>query len=120
MRIAYVVPAHPFDPTEPFVVNEMVEVQEAGHEIVVAALRPGPADTVRHGTYERLRPAVVLPPALCDWRVLGLALLTLLRHPWRVLSTLAGVHRAAGWNPHAQARVLAVTPKALANVWRFR
>lgn len=120
MRIAYVVPTHPFDPTEPFVVNEMVEVQEAGHEIVVAALRPAPAETVQHGTYGRLRPTLILPPALCDWRVLALALGTLLRHPWRVLATLGSAHRAAGWNPYAHTRLLAIAPKALANVRRFR
>ena len=50
MRIAYVVPTYPYDPTEPFVVNEMVEVQEAGHEIVVAPLRPAPATTCRRAT----------------------------------------------------------------------
>ncbi len=120
MRIAYIVPTYPYDPTEPFVVNEMVEVQDAGHEIVVASLRPAAPGAVRHGTYARLRPVLVLAPALCDLRVLAHALSTLLRHPWRVVRTLAVAHRAAGWNPYAQARILAVTPKALANVRRFR
>jgi glycosyltransferase involved in cell wall biosynthesis len=120
MRIAYVVPSWPPDPTEPFVVNEMVEVQEAGHEIVVAALYAGPDSGLRHGTYARLRPSAVLPPALFDLRVLGLALAALVRHPWRVLRALAGLHRAAGTNPYSHARLLAVTPKGLATGWRLR
>ena len=74
MRIAYVLPQWPPDPTEPFVVNEMVEVQEAGHEIVVAALYAGKDAGVRHGTYARLRPSAVLPPALFDLRDVLVAL----------------------------------------------
>jgi glycosyltransferase involved in cell wall biosynthesis len=120
MRIAYVIPSWPPDPTEPFVVNEMVEVQEAGDEIVVAALYQAPPSQLRHGTYERLRPAAVLPPVLFDWRVAGLALLTFLAHPWRVATTLLALHRAAGTNPHSHLRLLAVTPKALATAWRLR
>ena len=120
MRIAYVIPSYPPDPTEPFVVNEMVEVEAAGNEIVVAALYRGDDAGLRHGTYERLRPAAVLPPALFDLRVLGLALLALLRFPGRVLATLAGLHRAAGTNVYSHARLLAVTPKALATGWRLR
>jgi glycosyltransferase involved in cell wall biosynthesis len=120
MRIAYVIPSWPPDPTEPFVVNEMIEVQEAGNEIVVAALYNAPPSQLRHGTFERLRPAAVLPPALFDWRVAGLALLTLVVHPWRVLTTLLALHRAAGTNPHSHLRLLAVTPKALATAWRLR
>jgi glycosyltransferase involved in cell wall biosynthesis len=119
MRIAYLVPSYPPDPTEPFVVNEMIEVQEAGHEVVVAPLYAAPASGVRHGTYERLRPAAVLPSPLFDLGVLGLALLAALRWPGRVLATLAGAHRAAGRNPWAHVRLLAVTPKALAIAWRL-
>lgn len=120
MRIAYVIPSWPPDPTEPFVVNEMVEVQEAGHEVVVAALYPAPAADVRHATYERLRPAAVLPPALSDARVLALAFWTLVTRPWRAVTTLAALHRAAGTNPYAHLRLLAITPKALATAWRLR
>ena len=40
--------------------------------------------------------------------------------PWRTLTTLLSLHRAAGLNPYAHARVLAVTPKALAAAWRLR
>ncbi|HZP40175.1 MAG TPA: glycosyltransferase [Candidatus Binatia bacterium] len=120
MRIAYLVPAYPPDPTEPFVVNEMVEVAAAGHEVVVAALYAAPPSAVRHGTYERLRPAAVLPPALLDVRVIALAVWTLVTRPWRTLTTLAAIHWAAGANPFAHLRLLAVGPKALATAWRLR
>jgi hypothetical protein len=57
MRIAYVIPAWPPLPSQPFVVNEMVEVEAAGHELTVLGLYRRPADSVRHGTFERLAPA---------------------------------------------------------------
>src|SRR5258707_1257786 len=41
MRIAYVIPAFPPAPSQPFVVNEMIEVQEAGHEVFVVPLYRG-------------------------------------------------------------------------------
>jgi glycosyltransferase involved in cell wall biosynthesis len=120
MRIAYVVPAYPPLPSQPFVVNEMVEVTDAGHTLVVLGLYPGPTDAVRHGTFERLRPEVALPPPLIDARTLGLALWVLVTRPWRTLRTLVGLHVAAGRNPFAHARLVAITPKALAAAWRLR
>ena len=120
MRIAYVIPAYPPVASQPFVVNEMVAVQEAGHEVVVLSLYRGTPDGPRHGTFERFRPAAVLPPALCDARTALLSLWVLLRHPWRSLRTLAGLHVAAGSNPWSHLRLLAVTPKALAASWRLR
>ncbi len=120
MRIAYVIPAYPPAPSQPFVVNEMIEVQEAGHEVTIVPLRTGVGSGVRHGTFARLRPAAVLPSALFDVRVIGLALATLLTRPLRVLRTLFALHRAAGLNPWAHARLAAVTPKALATAWRAR
>jgi colanic acid/amylovoran biosynthesis glycosyltransferase len=51
---------------------------------------------------------------------LGLAVASCLRRPLRVLRTLGGLHRAAGANPWAHAKILAVTPKALAAAWRLR
>src|SRR5438876_11809848 len=63
MRIAYVIPAFPPAPSQPFVVNEMIEVQEAGHEVFVVPLYRG-ATALRHGTFARLRPAGVFSPAL--------------------------------------------------------
>lgn len=120
MRIAYVIPAWPPLTSQPFVVNEMVEVQDAGHALVVLPLYPGEAGGVQHGTFARLRPSSVLPAPLVDAGTVGLALRVLARHPWRVLRTLAGAHRAAGRSPWAHARLLAVTPKALAAAHRLR
>jgi glycosyltransferase involved in cell wall biosynthesis len=120
MRIAYVIPAWPPLPSQPFVVNEMVEVAAAGHELTVLGLYRRPAGQVSHGTFERLRPAHVLPAALVDLRSLLVALWTCCRRPLRVLATLAGLHRAAGGNLWAHLKLVAVTPKALAAAWRFR
>jgi glycosyltransferase involved in cell wall biosynthesis len=119
MRIAYVIPAYPPVTSQPFVVNEMVEVQEAGHPLVVLGLRPSTDEPVRHGTFERLRPEHVLPAALCDWRTLLLAVWVAITRPVRVLRILAGLHREAGRNFWAHVRLMAVTPKALAAAWRF-
>ena len=119
MRIAYVIPAYPPVASQPFVVNEMVEVQEAGNPLVVLGLYRGPIEAVQHGTFERLRPEHVLPPALCDWRTLALAVWVAVTRPVRVLRTLAGLHWAAGRNPWAHARLVSVTPKALAAAWRL-
>jgi glycosyltransferase involved in cell wall biosynthesis len=120
MRIAYVIPTYPPAASQPFVVNEMVEVQDAGNTLVVLSLYRDPSESVRHGTFERLRPEHVLPTALCDWRTACLAVWVLLTRPLRVLRTLGAMHRAAGTNPYAHAKLLAVTPKALAAAWRFR
>jgi len=120
VRIAYVIPAYPPAASQPFVVNEMVEVQEAGHEILLLPLYRTPPSTVRHATFDRFRPVAVLPPAMVNVRDILLSLWVLLTRPWRVLSTLAALHRAAGWNPWAQAKVLVVTPKGLAAAWRLR
>jgi len=113
MRIAYVIPAFPPAPSQPFVVNEMIEVQGAGHEVFIVPLYRGAA-ALRHGTFARLRPAGVFTPALVDTRILTGALRMLLARPRAVLRTLGALHRAAGKNPWSHARLLAVTPKALA------
>ena len=120
MRIAYVIPAYPPLASQPFVVNEMIAVQEAGHEVVVLPLYPGPRGGVHHGTFARFRPVAVLTPALCDARTVAVALGVLLRHPWRGLRTLAGLHRAAGISLWSHLRLLAVTPKAIAAGGRLR
>lgn len=119
-RILYVIPAYPPITSQPFVVNEMVEVARSGRPLVILGLRPGPPEPVRHGTFAALEADRVLPPALVDPATLVLAVLATLRWPGRVLRTLGGLHRAAGANPWAQARLLAVTPKALAAAWRLR
>jgi glycosyltransferase involved in cell wall biosynthesis len=118
--ILYVIPAYPPLSSQPFVVNEMVEVARAGHALAILPLVPGSDDALQHGTFASLRPDVVLPARLIDLPTLWLAVVTTLRHPLRVLSTLAGLHAAAGLNPFAHARLLAVLPKALATVWRLR
>lgn len=120
MRIAYVIPAWPPLPSQPFVVNEMIEVQAAGHELSVVGLYRGAAGAVQHGTFAQLRPAHVLPAALVDPGSLLVALWTCLWRPLRVVRTLFGLHRAAGANPWAHLKLLAVTPKALASAWRMR
>jgi glycosyltransferase involved in cell wall biosynthesis len=120
MRIAYVIPAYPPLASQPFVVNEMIAVQDAGHDVVVVPLYAGETTGVRHGTFDRLRPAAVLPARLCDAATLGVALGEVVRHPWRSVCTLAGLHRAAGTSIWSHLRLLAVTPKALAAAARLR
>jgi len=120
MRIAYVIPAYPPLASQPFVVNEMIAVQEAGHEVVVLPLYPAPGGGVRHGTFAHFHPVAVLTPALYDARTAALAILVMLRHPWRVLRSAGGLYRAAGASAWSHARLLAVTPKALAAAWRLR
>jgi glycosyltransferase involved in cell wall biosynthesis len=120
MRIAYVIPAYPPLTSQPFVVNELIAVQDAGHDVVVLPLYAGEAGGVRHGTFARFQPAVVLPAPLCDVPTAGLALRVLLRHPWRSFRALAGLHRAAGTSLWSHLRLAAVTPKALAAAWRLR
>ncbi len=119
MRIAYVIPAYPPVPSQPFVVNEMIAVQDAGHDVVVLPLYPADGGGVHHGTFTRLRPAAVLSAARLDWRTAVLALWVLARHPWRSLRTLLGLHRAAGSSLWSHARLLAVAPKGLAAAWRL-
>src|SRR4029453_2563195 len=120
MRIAYVIPAYPPLASQPFVVNEMIAVQDAGHEVIVLALYAGNARGVRHGTFAHFRPSAVLPPPLCDLRTAGLAVWALLRHPGRPRRTRAGRHRAAGSSLWSHLRLAAVTPKALAAAVRLR
>lgn len=115
MRIAYVV-----SQLYTFVVNEMIGVQEAGHELVIVPLYSAPVSPVRHGTFEQLAPVAILPAALCDGTVMCLALWMLLTKFLRVLGTLLPLHWAAGLNPYAHGRLLAITPKALATAWRLR
>jgi glycosyltransferase involved in cell wall biosynthesis len=115
VRIAYVIPAHPPAFSQPFVVNEMIEVQEAGHDVYVVPLYSD-RTTLTHGTFDRFRPVAVFTPALFDVRMLAVALRVLVTHPVRVVRTLVSAHCAAGRNFWAHAKLLAVTPKALATV----
>jgi len=120
MRIAYVIPAWPPQPSQPFVVNEMIEVQRAGHELVVVPLYPLAEAAVRHGTYDALRPVAVLPTRLIDGGTVLSALATVLRHPVRTLRTLGGLHATAGRHLWQHVRLAAITPKALAAARRLR
>lgn len=119
MRIAYVVPAYPML-AQTFIVNEMIGVQEAGHEVVITPLYSAPPSSIRHEAWERLRPVATLPAALFDLRVGCLALWVLCTHLGSVLRTLLPLLRATGLNLFGHARLLAVTPKALATAWRLK
>jgi len=114
MRIAYVIPAFPPAPSQPFVVNEMIEVERAGHALIVLPLYAGGESEVRHGTFESLRPAALLPPALLDGRVALAALATLATRPLRAFAVVCSLLVAALPNPWAVARLAAVVPKGLA------
>lgn len=117
--IVYVIPAYPPAPSQPFVVNEMIEIARAGHRLVVLPLYRAPGGAMTHGTYAALRPDRVLEPRLLTPGILWKALKTLVRHPALCLRVLGGLHRAAGRNPWAHAKLLAVTPKALAAAGDF-
>jgi colanic acid/amylovoran biosynthesis glycosyltransferase len=120
MRIAYVVPSYAYPSLPTFVVNEMIEVQDAGHDVVVVPLYSAPPSAVQHETFTRLKSLTILPASLYDVKVLTLALWMFLKRPWRVLSTLLALHWAAGLNPYTHTALVAITPKALATSWRLR
>lgn len=114
MRIAYVIPTQV--PTT-FIYNEMIEVQEAGHDLVVAPLYSTPPSKVPVRVFDRLKPGKILPASLCTPTILWRSLFMLLTHPVKVLCTLCSLHRSAGLNPFSHAAILAVVPKALATAW---
>lgn len=114
MRIAYIVPV----PTlMTFVYNEMVEVQEAGHEMIMVPLRPELPPKVPVRILNRLKPENILPANLMSPAILGRALQMILTRPLRVLGTFLSLHWAAGLNPFAQVGILVIAPKALATAW---
>src|SRR5256885_8311361 len=81
LRIAYVIPAYPPAPSQPFVVNEMVQVQDAGNDVYVVPLYAGEQSAaIHHGTFERLKPRGVLGPALLSLRIIARALGTIAKH----------------------------------------
>lgn len=114
MRIAYVIPTQV--PTT-FIYNEMIEVQEVGHDLVVAPLYSTPPSKVPVRVFDRLKPGKILPASLCTPTILWRSLFMLLTHPVKVLCTLCSLHRSAGLNPFSHAAILAVVPKALATAW---
>jgi len=113
MRIAYLVPT----PTLfTFIYNEMIEVQDAGHELVLIPLHSAPlSESLR--TFERLKPEHVLPASLFNTTILRLSVSMILKRPFRILRTLVSLHQTAGLNPFSHASILAVVPKALATAW---
>jgi colanic acid/amylovoran biosynthesis glycosyltransferase len=119
MRIAYIVSAYPLL-TQTFVANEMIEMQEAGQDVLLAPLYSASRSSVHHKVHERLRPVTVLPNSLFDLKVMFLALCMFFKRPLKVLGTLTLLHWSAGLNLYAHASIMAVTPKALATAWRLR
>jgi colanic acid/amylovoran biosynthesis glycosyltransferase len=117
MRIAYIVPTSSLFT---FIYNEMIEVQEAGHDLIVVPLRTGHSSNVLLRFEERLKPNSVLTPKLFNVTIMCLAFYMFLTHPLRVLRTLLSLHRAAGFNFFVHASVFLVTPKALACTWWLR
>lgn len=115
MRIAYFVSSYPSVPT--FILNEMVEVQSAGHEIVIVPLKSSRPSAACQNVHDRVRPANVFHVSLINLKITWLALCMLMSHPLRVLHTLVGLHWAAGLNPYAHASLIAIVPKALAAGW---
>jgi len=118
MRIAYIVP---IPKLFSFVYNEMLEVQEAGHDLVIVPLRPEPPPKVPVRVSNRLKNENILPANLFSPAILVRALQMVLTHPVRVLRTLVSMHWAAGLNPFAHVGILTVAPKALATaLWLHR
>ena len=114
MRIAYVIPTQP--PTT-FIYNEMIEVQSAGHTLVVVPLYSTPPAKVHVRISNRLQPEKTLPARLVSLATLKPALSMLLTRPLTILRALLSLHCSAGLNPFSHAGILAVVPKALATAW---
>jgi colanic acid/amylovoran biosynthesis glycosyltransferase len=117
MRIAYIVPTSRLFS---YIYNEMIEVVQAGHDLVVVPLRSAPPSKVSLRNFDRLKPKTILPASLCNATIIYLSLYMLVTHPLRVLRTLLSLHWAAGLNPFVHAGILAVAPKALATAWWLR
>lgn len=117
MRIAYIIDSCSWVTT--FTINEMVEIQGAGHKIVLAPLYSAGPSLIHYGRVETVNPEAVLPDPQFDLQVAVLAFLMLVKHPWRILKTLTALHWAAGLNPYAHISIFVWTPKALATAWRL-
>jgi glycosyltransferase involved in cell wall biosynthesis len=98
----------------------MIEVQEAGHDLVIVPLHSSPPSHVHLRIFNRLKPEKIFPASPCNATIICLSLYMLLTQPMRVLRTLLSLHWAAGLNPFVHAGVIAVTPKALATAWWLR
>ncbi len=117
MRMAYIVPSCSCLST--FTVNEMEEIQSAGHTLILAPLYPARPSAVHHGTVQALKTETILPAPLMSLQVAFLAFMMFVKRPLRVLETLAGLHWSAGINPYAHFSLLVITPKSLATAWRL-
>jgi glycosyltransferase involved in cell wall biosynthesis len=108
-----------------YIYNELIEVQEAGHNIVLVPLRSAPPSEAPLRAFNRLKPTNTLPSSLYNVRIFSRALYVLFTRPLRVLQVLFSLHRSAGLNPFVHFGILAVTPKALATAswllqWRIQ
>ena len=82
MRIAYIVPTSTL---LTYIYNELIEVQESGHDVVLVPLRySSPFDSPLRAS-SRLKPLKTLPSSLCNARILYLSLRMFLTRPFRVL-----------------------------------
>jgi glycosyltransferase involved in cell wall biosynthesis len=115
MRIGYIVPR-----LFTFIANEMVEVQKAGHELVMVPLYPAGRFQLSYEKLERLKPDIIMPAVLFDPIDTLIALWVVLTRPIRVINTLVSLHWAAGLNPFAHARLIGIALRGLATGWRLR
>ena len=118
MRIGYIIPS--LFHLSTFVFNEMVEVKGQGHKIIIVPLYQSTFFGACYQNTEKINPEAVLPSALINLRIVVLAFLNFLTHPWLVVKTLASIHWAAGINPYAHWGIFAITPKAIATAWHLQ
>jgi hypothetical protein len=118
MRIGYIIPS--LFHLSTFVFNEMVEVQKQGHKIILVPLYRGTSFGACYINAETINPETILPSSIFNVKIMLLAFLMFLRHPWRVVRTLATLHWAAGINPYAHTGIIAITPKAIATAWHLQ
>jgi glycosyltransferase involved in cell wall biosynthesis len=111
MRIAYIIPTPtPFS----FIYNEMVEVQAAGHDLVILPLHREKPSKVPLRIFNKLKPHTTLTASLLDATIMRLAVSIFFSRPLHVVKILFSLHREAGLNLFAHAGILAVLPKGLA------
>jgi len=114
LRVAYVIPAYPPLASQPFVVNEMIEVQNAGHAVVILPLYAGKSGRTPHGTFAGLHPTEVLFPATISGAMILGALATFVRHPVLTIRTVAAAFSQAWLSPISMLRFASIVPRALA------
>jgi len=90
MRMAYVIDSCSWVTT--FTIDEMVEIQGAGHNLVLAPLYSAGPSLIHYGRVETVNPEAVLPDPKFDLQVAVLAFLMFVKRPWRVFKTLTALH----------------------------